>query len=51
MRPAHPTELKDGPPALQVLPLRAKEAGAAAFPVWVAWNPMVVEAPGARVPL
>jgi hypothetical protein len=38
-------------PALQAAPLRVKEDGAAALPVWLAWKPMEVEAPGARAPL
>ncbi len=38
-------------PALQLTPLRANEAGAAALPVWVAWNPIWVVPPGASVPL
>lgn len=38
-------------PMAQAEPLRAKVAGAAALPVWVAWKPMLVEAPGAIVPL
>jgi hypothetical protein len=36
---------------LQVAPLRVNDDGAAALPVCVAWNPIVVEAPGASVPL
>ena len=36
---------------LQAAPLRRKPVGAAALPVWLAWKPMVAEAPGARTPL
>jgi hypothetical protein len=38
-------------PTVQALPLRVNALGAAALPVWVAWNPMLVDAPGARAPL
>jgi hypothetical protein len=31
--------------------LRVNDDGAAVLPVWLAWNPMVAEAPGAVVPL
>jgi len=36
---------------VQVAPLTVNAVGAAVLPVWVAWNPMVVEPPGARAPL
>jgi hypothetical protein len=39
---AQPAEL-----TAQAVPLRVNVVGAAALPVWFAWNPMLVEAPGA----
>lgn len=36
---------------MQAVPLRVKAAGLAVLPVWVAWKPMVVDAPAAREPL
>jgi hypothetical protein len=36
---------------VQAVPLRAKDAGLAVLPVWVAWKPMLVDAPGASEPL
>jgi len=36
---------------LQVVPFRVNDDGAAVLPVWLAWKPMLVDAPGASVPL
>lgn len=36
---------------VQAVPLRVNALGAAALPDWSAWNPTLVEAPGARVAL
>ena len=36
---------------VQAEPLRAYPVGAAPFPVWVAWNPKLTDAPGASVAL
>jgi hypothetical protein len=33
----------------QAAPLRVKEDGSAVSPVWLAWNPMLIDAPGAMV--
>ena len=40
-----------GQPMVQVLPLRVKLVGLGLLPVWVPLKPMLVEAPGAMVPL
>src|SRR5690242_13946572 len=37
--------------AVQDAPLRVNAVGAAVLPVWLAWNPMLVDAAGASVPL
>lgn len=36
---------------LQAVPLRENPVGAELFPVWVAWNPMVVDPPGGMLGL
>ncbi len=36
---------------VQGTPLRVKAVGSAVLPVWVAWKPMSMVAPGAIVPL
>jgi hypothetical protein len=36
---------------VQAAPLRVNDPGLSVLPVWLAWNPMLVDAPGGRFPL